>query len=194
MGLILAKTSWSRICFFKDGRVRNDLMLEENSPLEREMLAMSVIIIIRQSTLLYEMCWHRIKRTRFARRRHDYYTHCSSFHRNKSGKWGWAGFQDFMLTKSLGTHLRGVVFWERSSLVVVKHSVHKLEQLFLVRVFHGCFVLVCFSRLKHYIIISAGFLKCLFMNLKTNGLIFSFKATFVTVSFTEIVKGRLVSE
>ena len=80
-----------------------------------------------------------------------------------------------MLTESLVTHLRGVVFWERSSIVVVKHSVHKLEQLFLVRAFNGCFVVVCFGRLKHYIIISTGFLEFLFMNLKTNGLIFSFK-------------------
>ena len=77
-----------------------------------------------------------------------------------------------MLTESLVTHLRGVVFWERSSIVVVKHSVHKLEQLFLVQVFNGCFVVVCFGRL---IIISTGFLEFLFMNLKTNGFIFSFK-------------------
>ena len=156
MGLKLAKTSWSRICFLKKFSTGEGDISDVCNHHYQDM-----------SIMLYEICWHKIKRPQFRRRRHMIILHTV-------GKWGWAEFQESMLTESLVTHLRGVVFWERSSIVVVKHSVHKLEQLFLVQVFNGCFVVVCFGRLKQYIIISTGFLKFLFMNLKTNGLIFSF--------------------
>ena len=82
---------------------------------------------------------------------------------------------------------------------MVKHSVHKLEQLFLVRVFNGCFVvnLVCFWQTQELYLCLQASLNAFFMNLKTNGLIFSFQGDVscgLLHGDRHYTKGRLVSE